>query len=141
MTKYQIKKILVPMDGSKNSLRGLDMAVFLARQCGSTITGLFVMPNRISAFEPITFDRKYLLKFADELMMMAKKRCAQNGIVFYGKTTTGDGATEIMKFSQNNKFNIIVIGARGLGSVKAAFLGSVSNAVVHKSKIPVLIAK
>lgn len=129
------------MDGSKNSFRGLDNAIYLARQCGSTITGLFVMPNRITAFEPITFDRKYLSKFANELMSKAKNRCAQNGIVFYGKTATGDSVAEIMNFSQRNKSDIIVIGARGLGSVKEAFLGSVSHAVVHKSKIPVLIVK
>jgi len=129
------------MDGSSNSYRGLDNAIYLARQCGGTITGFFVMPNRLSAFEPITFDRKYLIKFANELMSNAKKRCAQNGIVFYGKTTSGDSATEIMNFSQKSKFDIIVIGARGLGSVKEAFLGSVSHAVVHKSKIPVLIVK
>jgi nucleotide-binding universal stress UspA family protein len=141
VAKYQIRKILVPMDGSKNSYRGLDNAIYLARQCGGTITGLFVMPNRLSAFEPIIFDRKYLLKFANELMSKAKERCAQNGIVFYGKTATGDSATEIMSFSQKSKFDIIVIGARGLGSVKEAFLGSVSHAVVHKSKIPVFIVK
>ena len=141
MITRDIKKILVPMDGSKNSLRGLDMAIYLARQCGCAITGLFVMPNRLSAFETITFDRKYLSKFANELMAMAKTRCAQNGIVFYGKTTTGDGATEILNFSQKHKYDIIIIGSRGLGSVKEAFLGSTSHAVVHKSKIPVMIIK
>ena len=46
-----------------------------------------------------------------------------------------------MKFSQKSRFDIIVIGARGLGSVKEVFLGSVSYSVVHKSKIPVLIVK
>lgn len=69
------------------------------------------------------------------LMPKAKKCCAQNGVAFYGKTTTGDAATEIRDFSQGNKSDIIVIGARGLGSVKAVFLGSVSHAVVHESKI------
>ena len=141
MAKYQIKKILVPLDGSNNSFRGLDNAIYLARQCGGTITGLFVMPNRITVFEPVTFDRKYLSKFANDLMSKAKRRCAQNGIVFSGKTATGDSAKEILDFSQKNKSDIIVIGARGLGSVKEAFLGSVSHAVVHKSKIPVLIAR
>ena len=141
MAKSQIKNILVPMDGSKNSFRGLDTAIYLARQCGATITGLFVMPVRLSAFSPITFDKKYLLKYANEFMSKAKNHCAQNGIVFHGKTTTGDGSTEILSFSQKNKFDIIVIGARGLGSVKELFLGSVSYALVHKSKIPVLVVK
>ena len=39
-----IKKILVPLDGSKNSLKGLNEAIYLARQCGATITGLCVIP-------------------------------------------------------------------------------------------------
>lgn len=117
------------------------MAIYLARQCGGTITGLFVMPVRLSAFAPITFDTKYLSKFVNELMSNAKKQCAQNGIVFHGKTATGDGAIEILNFSNKNKFDIIVIGSRGLGSVKEVFLGSTSHAVVHKSKISVMIVK
>ncbi len=141
MAKSQIKNILVPIDGSKNSFRGLDTAIYLARQCGATITGLFVMPVPLPAFSPITFDKKYLLKYANEFMSKAKTHCAQNGIVFLGKTTTGNGDTEILSFSQKNKFDIIIIGARGLGSVKEVFLGSVSHTVVHKSKIPVLIVK
>jgi nucleotide-binding universal stress UspA family protein len=42
MIRGKIKKILVPLDGSKNSLRGLDEAIYLARQCQATITGLYV---------------------------------------------------------------------------------------------------
>ena len=141
MTKYHIKKILIPMDGSKNSLRGLDTAIYLARQCGATLTGLFVMPIYPKSFMPITYDRKYLTKAAKEFMDNAKKHAAQNGIVFVGKTTIGNESSEIINFAAKNKFDIIVIGARGLGSVKEAFLGSVSHAVVHKSKIPVMIVK
>lgn len=47
--------------------------------------------------------------------MMAKKRCAQNGIVFQGKTSNGDGDIEILNFSQKHKYDIIIIGSRGLG--------------------------
>jgi len=53
----------------------------------------------------------------------------------------GKKSSEIINFAAKNKFDIIVIGARGSGSVKEAFLGSVSHAVVQKSKIPVLIVK
>ena len=141
MAKYQIRKILVPIDGSKNSFRGLDTAIYLARQCGATLTGLFVMPIYPKSFMPITYDKKYLTKAAKEFMESAKKRAAQNGIVFVGKTLIGNESSEIIDFAVKNKFDIIVIGARGLGSVKEAFLGSISHAVVHKSKIPVLIVK
>ncbi|MGC1425347.1 MAG: universal stress protein [Nitrosotalea sp.] len=141
MAKYQIKKILVPIDGSKNSFRGLDTAIYLARQCGATLTGLFVMPIYPKSFMPITYDKEYLTKAIKEFMDNAKKLSAQNGIVFFGKTIVGKESSEIINFASKNKFDMIVIGARGIGSVKEAFLGSVSHAVVHKSKIPVLIVK
>ncbi|MFZ1076823.1 MAG: universal stress protein [Nitrosotalea sp.] len=141
MIKTKIRRILVPLDGSKNSYRGLDTAIYLARQCGATITGLFVMSIYPKSFTPITYDKKYLMKAAREFMESAKKRAAQNGIVFVGKTAIGNESSEIVDFATKNKFDIIVIGARGLGSVKEVFLGSVSNAVVHKSKTPVLIVK
>ena len=141
MTKYQVKKILVPMDGSKNSFRGLDTAIFLARQCGATITGLFVVPIYPKSFMPITYAKEYITKTVKDFMEDAKKRSAQNGIVFVGKTIIGKESSEIIDFAAKNKFDIIVIGARGLGSVKEVFLGSVSHAIVQKSKIPVLIVK
>jgi nucleotide-binding universal stress UspA family protein len=141
MTKYQVRKILVPMDGSKNSFRGLDTAIFLARQCGATITGLFVVPIYPKSFMPITYAKEYITKTVKDFMEDAKKRSAQNGIVFVGKTIVGNESSEIIDFAAKNKFDIIVIGARGLGSVKEAFLGSVSHAIVQKSKIPVLIVK
>src|SRR5574337_215246 len=141
MAKYQVKKILVPMDGSKNSFRGLDTAIYLARQCGATLTGLVVMPIYSRSFMPITYDKKYLTKAANEFMENAKKLAAQNGIGFVGKSIIGNESIEIVDFAAKNKFDIIVIGARGLGSVKEAFLGSTSHAVVHKSNIPVLVVK
>ena len=141
MAKYQVKKILVPIDGSKNSFRGLDTAIFLARQCGATITGLFVVPIYPKSFMPITYAKEYITKTVKDFMEDAKKRSAQNGIVFVGKTIIGKESSEIIDFAAKNKFDIIVIGARGLGSVKEVFLGSVSHAIVQKSKIPVLIVK
>ena len=39
MINKKISKILVPLDGSKNSMRALEMAISIARQFGSTITG------------------------------------------------------------------------------------------------------
>ncbi len=41
MIKKKISKILVPLDGSKNSIRGLEMAITLARNCKATITGIY----------------------------------------------------------------------------------------------------
>lgn len=137
----KVKKILVPIDGSKNSIRGLDSAIYLARQCNATITGVYVhhMPAAYS-IHPLGFLGIKTTKMKKTLES-AKTRAAKQGIVFKSKIITGVPGYDIVNFAQKKKFDLIVIGARGLGSVKEVFLGSVSNYVVHKSKIPVVIIK
>ena len=74
-------------------------------------------------------------------MSKAKKRAAQNGILFEDKVVYGDEGPKIINYADTKSFDIIIIGSRGLGSLKEAFLGSTSNYVLHKSKVPVLIVK
>ena len=130
------------MDGSTNSLRGLKNAIYLARQCGATINGIYVM-NRTpdKSFRRIGDVEKLQLKFADKFMLKAKTECAKQGIAFTKKLAFGDPGYTIINFAKNNKMNIIVIGARGMGGFKEMFLGSVSNYVLHKSKLPVIVVK
>jgi len=138
----KIKKILVPLDGSKNSFRGLDRAIYLARQCQATITGLYVVPLPPPRTDYQLKDmEKYFLKNAGKFMALAKKRSAQHGILFYDKVVYGDEGPKILSFANGNKFDIIVIGSRGHGSIKELFLGSTSNYVLHKAPMPVLIVK
>ena len=138
----KVKKILVPIDGSKNSLRGLDSAIYLARQCKATITGVYIhhMPTAY-AIHPLGFLGLKESKKVKKLLDDAKTRAAKKGIAFSSKTITGVPGYDIVNFARKKKFDLIVIGARGLGSVKEVFLGSVSNYVVHKSKIPVVVVK
>ena len=140
MTKT--KKILIPLDGSKNSLRGLDEGIYLARQCQATITGLYVVPlSKPQTNSQISYVEKYLLNNAAKFMSKSKKYAAQNGIPFYDKVVYGNEGPEITKFAGHKHFDIIIIGSRGMSPLKEAFLGSTSNFVLHKSKIPVLIVK
>ena len=52
-----------------------------------------------------------------------------------------DPGYDIVQYSKKHKVDLIIIGARGLSKTRETFLGSVSNYVVHKSKIPVTIVK
>jgi nucleotide-binding universal stress UspA family protein len=142
MIKMKISKILVPLDGSKTSFKGLDKAIYIARQCGATITGLHVIsiyPQHLG--DLVSPLRVRLYEDAAKFMEKAKVTSAQNGIVFHHKIVYGDTTSDIIDFVKQNKFDLIVMGSRGLGGLKEAFLGSVSNAVVHKSNTPVLVVK
>jgi nucleotide-binding universal stress UspA family protein len=138
----QIKKILVALDGSENSFRGLAEAIVIARNCQAIITGVYVTPlSPPASIEQKKYIKNYLLKNINKFMKKAKTHSAQKGILFYEKILHGDDGPKIVKFAQDKHFDLIVIGSRGMSSVKEIFLGSTSNYVVHKSKIPVLIVK
>jgi len=138
------KKILVPLDGSKNSIRGLDMAIHVARQSHGTIIALSVksVPG-IYALHPLGFLDFNSMTEIKKLLDEAKLRAAKKGIQLTGKTIAGDPGYDIARFANNSKngIDLVVIGARGRSSAKELILGSVSNYVVHKSKKPVLIVK
>jgi nucleotide-binding universal stress UspA family protein len=144
MIKNKIKKILVPLDGSKNSIRGLDEAISLARACQGTITALYIktVPG-IYAIHPLGFMSLNQVTEAKKFLISAKTRAAKKGILLSHKIIGGEPGFDIVRFAHNkkNKIDMIVIGARGRGIVKEIFLGSVSNYVVHKSKLPVLVVK
>ena len=136
------KKILVPLDGSSNSFRGLDVAIHMARQCHATVTGLYVVGiTKPRTNEPITPLEKILLEHAQKIMKKAKLKAAQKGILFFDRVSYGDDEKKIVDVAEKKKFDLIVIGSRGMGAAKEIFLGSVSNYVLHKSKKPVLIVK
>ena len=130
----------MPIDGSKTSFKALNEAIYLARQCGATITGFHIVsiyPKRfIDLLEPF---KKEAFKHARKLIANAKTISAQNGVVFNGKIIYGEAKWDIVDFAHDKKFDLIVIGSHGFGPIKEMFLGSVANYVVHKSKIHVLV--
>jgi len=138
------KKILAPLDGSKNSIRGLDMAIHIARQSQGTIIALAVksVPG-IYAIHPLGFLDFNSTSEVKKILSNAKLRAAKKGIKLIGKAISGDPGYDIARFANNSKngIDLVVIGARGRSSAKEIFLGSVSNYVLHKSKKPVLVVK
>jgi nucleotide-binding universal stress UspA family protein len=143
VSSKSIKKILVPLDGSKYSMEGLHEAILLAKQFGAKITGLCVIPLTPPVAMPglQTPFKSYMTDGAAKFMAEAAKIASRNGVDFQGKLIYGEATTEITKFASDKKFDLVVICSRGRSELKQLFLGSVSNAVVHKSKIPVLIVK
>lgn len=143
MIKKKISKILVPLDGSKNSTRGLETAITLARSCGATITGIYsIYAPPHTEFRGVGSVGKSLNVYVKKFMEEAKVLAAKNGIVFNGKISRGEVGYNIIKLAHGKgNFDMIVMGSRGRSSTKEMFFGSVSNYVIHTSKIPVVVVK
>ena len=53
----------------------------------------------------------------------------------------GDAATQILKQATKAKADLIVMGTRGMGNLRGALVGSVSNKVIHAAKCATLLVK
>ena len=142
MLKNRFKNILVALDGSINSTRGMNDAISLARQCNGSITGIYVLPA-FPAEPTISFSyRQYLVRVSEKFMSRAKTAAARHGIEFEEKiVTSNDIVNTISAFAKSDRSDVIVIGARGQSSPKSTFLGSVSNGILNSSRIPVLVVR
>ncbi|MDH3677422.1 MAG: universal stress protein [Nitrosopumilus sp.] len=152
--KTKIRKILVPIDGSKNSFRALNTAINFAKFTKSKIIALYVIPTDVSSLsiielmkplssiQSIGYEEK-LAKSSQKIIEVASLRCKANRISFDSKIIKGNPGFDTIKFAHNkkNSIDLIIMGSRGEGHAEEILLGSVSYHVVHKSKIPVMIVK
>ena len=140
------KTIMVCLDGSKNSLRGLDTAILSAKQSDAIIIGVH-SDTSFSAFSAVRAPILPVKKWKKEtrvLIEIAMKRVEKNKINFEGVVIGGHSSgIDLTTFANNpaNKIDQIVIGSRGMGFPKELFFGSTSNFVLHKAKAPVTIVK
>ncbi|MGI0047218.1 MAG: universal stress protein [Nitrosotalea sp.] len=139
MTDAKIKKILVPLDGSKNSVRGLESAIHLAKEHEASLVAIHVIhtPHGKKQAKELELEEEMPPAF----ILSAKKLVNKNGIAFSTRVLTGDPGHAIIDYAHTHSVDLIVIGARGLSAFKKIFLGSVSSYVMHKSKVAVMLIK
>lgn len=83
-------------------------------------------------------------KWSEELMVAieeAEKYFKDLGIKVDTRIVEGYPATEILEISEKENFDLIIMPTHGMSAIKRFTLGSVTNKVVHNSKVPVLVVK
>lgn len=146
------KKILVPVDGSEESKKGLLIARSLADSCqAAEVTLLYVLAPVTLLAATTPGDERYLSAIPEILVFRQKEgqdvlEAAEE--VFAGSPATidtimeeGHAAGVILEMAKKGGYDLIVLGSRGLSRVVGFLLGSVSDAVVHHAHCPVLIAR
>jgi nucleotide-binding universal stress UspA family protein len=74
-------------------------------------------------------------------LLAARDTLAAAGIAATGYAAVGDAADEILRTAKEFEAELIVIGARSLGTIGRLVLGSVSAKVVRDSECDVLVVK
>ncbi len=130
----EISKILVPVDGSENSLKALEHAVALARETDTKITLINVMDSNFFRIKP---------EFSNEIGKKILSQAADKaeGVKIYQRLEQGDPAETIIRIAQDEDFDLIVMGSRGHGAMKRWLLDSVSDHVMHYTDRSVLLVK
>lgn len=138
-----INKILVPVDGSKNSEKGLKYACWLANEVGGTITVLYVVPIPFTGesaelpIEPLMDAGQMVLDKAKKIIN--NEKCADASFVL--REASGNAGHEIIRFSEEKNISLIVMSAKGHSALKHLLLGSVSDTVSKHASCSVLIVK
>jgi nucleotide-binding universal stress UspA family protein len=138
-------KILVPVDGSDNSLRAFDQAIFIAKSTGAGLTAMHVIESPPTVYvESQKLLNDLLAKYraeSEKVLDKCEQIAEKSGVKIETVIAEGDAASNIVGYANKEGFNLIIIGSRGLGRFKEMVLGSVSNKVLHHAKCPVLIVK
>lgn len=143
------KKILVPVDGSEEAKKAVEIAREMVEVSDASVTLVFVLPplTLIASAAPgeekilqaipelIDFREKEGNEILEELLSRFPHGKAEK------KLLEGHPARCILNFSKEGNFDLIIIGSRGMSRIAGFLLGSVSDAVVHHAHCPVLVVR
>ncbi|MBP1449146.1 MAG: universal stress protein [Thermoproteus sp.] len=135
-----MKTIVVGFDGSQHSKKALEQAKAIAEKFGSKICIVHVIDTAVlSLSEAFSTPQiqKALWEGGEKILREAQAIAPGAEL----KLVEGDPPHEIAKLAKNIGADLIVVGSRGLSTIRRSLLGSVSSRLVQESEVSVLIVK
>lgn len=153
------EKILVPLDGSDHSLRALKIAARMAKKFGGKLTLIHVysvsvrpvvMPEPATLASPgvpvmtaaeVSKVVEAARKASASILVDGEQRVKAEGVQVETTLREGHTVQEIIETAKEGRFDLIVMGARGISKIREIILGSVSDGVIRNAPCPVLVTK
>jgi nucleotide-binding universal stress UspA family protein len=135
-------KILVPIDGSPNSYRGLQYAIDIAKKYDAEVTLIHVIEPPSVVFPEVPIPQSYFTRmdeFTKGLFARRKQELESKGLKVKTLLVRGNATQQILKASKG--FDLIVMGSKGYGTFRTFWLGSVASGVLNHSSVPVLVVR
>ncbi|XP_068716352.1 universal stress protein Slr1101-like [Montipora foliosa] len=141
--------VLLPVDGSKHSDRAFDFYLQFIHRPEYTVGILHVNEAssstiiRIPLGSDITEEAienivRAQWKKVDDLIDKYKKKCEQAQCSVFIETKGKPGEV-ICRVAKEKNASLVVMGSRGLGTIRRTILGSVSQYVIDHAHIPVTV--
>ena len=142
--KRLLKKILVPLDGSKVGETAIPHAEALAHKLGSELVLLHVVePEPSLPTDTLTAvyraRNKGVEKTAIEYVKGIEKSLRTKGLIASGVVLSGYPADGIVKYSMENEIDLIAMSTHGRSGISRWAIGSVTDKILHYGTIPVLV--
>ena len=131
-----VRRLVVPLDGSKRAEAIVWWAIRLAQILHAKLVFLHVYPN--GGEHPRGWNGKVFEDLRRRMSRVAESLCKQ-GIPAEFRLQRGDAAERILNFADRN--DLILTTTHGYGGVKRWILGSVAEKLVHAASVPVLVYK
>jgi nucleotide-binding universal stress UspA family protein len=141
-----IEKILIATDGSESAHEALEFGLDLAAEQDArafvvrVAPAVDVMPyanfGYVGPSVPHEFD-----EHDRECLQEAAELAAEKGVDVETALLKGRAADEIVTYGDTINADLIVVGSRGHGAIASTLVGSVSRAVLHEGRRPVLVVR
>ena len=146
------RRILVPVDGSEESLKAVRYAVEFAKADGASVTVFHVANMRDLIAEETALDQKKrgledltdrLRQSADRVFALCKAAIADHkgGVDIHFVANIGRPGPTILKKAEKDGSDLLIMGSRGRSGLTSILLGSVSRYITTHSGLPVMIVK
>lgn len=143
---FALRKILVPVDFSKCSLKALNYAVAFARQFKASITLLYVvqpyyLPGDFAGgVDYVALEKEIEENSLRELKALADKHIGKKAS-YNVLLQTGRPVDQISRTADELNIDLIVISTHGHTGLKHVVLGSTAENVVRHAPCPVLTVR
>ncbi|CUU03934.1 Nucleotide-binding universal stress protein, UspA family [Candidatus Kryptobacter tengchongensis] len=142
----RIKKILLPTDLSPASISAFKYAKSLAEKYGASIYVLHVLENiPILAIHALDLTLERIEKNMAENAKIQLEKIVKENLKTKNKVQIfirkGVVDEEIVKFADEKKVDLIVMGTHGRTGIEYTILGSIAEKIVRRAKCPVLTVK
>src|SRR2546428_1949762 len=141
---FGMKRILVAIDGSKNTAEACEIAATIAKKSQSGVVLLHVIPSQSVLAAPLAGSYySHLRKAAGEMLEKAASVIEGTGVTVRKEIVQGRAsiAQTIVEYSASCNSDLVVLGTRGLGGFKRITLGSVSSAVAAHAPCAAIVVR